>query len=168
MLQLYDVSLHHLTPMDITLRAKVKPGKGKKIASKVLGFFADAAVALVPNGAGHELSQGLRNQLVNPKDYLSTLALNNNGAVLDARKMDRRADRWTAKRAAQAAAKLIAAGGRRATCQECHCWPTTASGEGQLKCQKCILRHETINNKFNRINLLKQITLGRAAPPATT
>ena len=130
---------------------------------QVLGFAADAAVALVPNDAGHELSQGLKRQLVNPKDYLSTLALNNGGAVLDARKMDRRADRWTAKRAAQAAAKLIAAGGRRATCQECHCWPNTASGEGQLKCQKCILPASTVSKKFNQINLLKQIR-ARASP----
>merc|ERR1711974_243960 len=108
------------------------------------------------------LSRGLKRQLANPKDYLSTLALNNGGSVLDAKKMDKAVDRWTAKRAAQAAARLIAAGGRRDICQEYHCWPTTASGEGQLKCQKCILRHETINNKFNRINLLKEISLGRA------
>jgi len=170
MLQLYDVNLHHLTPMDVQLRSKAskKASKAKKITSKVLGFAGDAAIALVPNEAGHELSRGLKRQLANPKDYLSTLALNNGGSVLDAKKMDKAVDRWTAKRAAQAAARLIAAGGRRDTCQECHCWPTTASGEGQLKCQKCILRHETINNKFNRINLLKEISLGRAAPPATT
>merc|ERR1711974_140931 len=48
-------------------------------------------------------------------DYLSTLALNNGGSVLDAKKMDKAVDRWTAKRAAQAAARLIAAGGRRDT-----------------------------------------------------
>merc|ERR1719495_1207329 len=131
MLQLYDVNLHHLTPMDLNLRGgsskSKKAGKAKKITSKVLGFAGDAAIALVPNEAGHELSRGLKRQLANPKDYLSTLALNNGGSVLDAKKMDKAADRWTAKRAAQAAAKLMATGSRRATCQECHCWPTTAS-----------------------------------------
>merc|ERR1711974_287547 len=50
MLQLYDVNLHHLTPMDVQLRSKAskKASKAKKITSKVLGFAGDAAIALVP------------------------------------------------------------------------------------------------------------------------
>ena len=162
MLQLYDVTLHHLTPMDISVRTsgglhpkRASQKKADKVTSKVLGFAGDAAVALA--GESHELSQGLKRQLNNPKDYLSTLALNNGGSALDARKMDRRADRWTAKRATQAAAKLIAAGGSRQSCQECHCWAVAASGQGLLKCQKCIMDASAVSNKFNRINLLKHI-----------
>ena len=76
MLQLYDVSLHHLTPMDISVRSAKKANKkAEKVTSKVLGFAGDAAVALA--GESHELSRGLKRQLNNPKDYLSTLALNN-------------------------------------------------------------------------------------------
>jgi len=165
MLQNYDVGLHHMTPMDVTTRrqGKISAKKSAKLAAKVLGFYGDAAVALVPTGDGMDLSRGLRAQLNNPKDYLSTLALNNGGSVIDSKKLDKNAgDRWTAKRASKAAAMLIGrAATRSPSCQECHCWPT-ASGQGHLKCQKCILTQHDITSKFNRINLLKEISRSAA------
>ena len=69
MLQNYDVGLHHMTPMDVTTRrqGKISAKKSAKLAAKVLGFYGDAAVALVPTGDGMDLSRGLRAQLNNPK-----------------------------------------------------------------------------------------------------
>ena len=68
-LQNYDVGLHHVTPMDVTTRrqSKISSKKSAKLAAKVLGFYGDAAVALVPTGDGMDLSRGLRAQLDNPK-----------------------------------------------------------------------------------------------------
>jgi len=131
-LQLYDVTLHHLTPVQFTHKGFPSRTKTAKLAKKVYGF--DKHVAYTADGGA---DKGLRRQLWKTKDFLSTLAMENGGVVFDSQKLDK-ASRTVAKRAANVISSQVALKGKVSECQACHCW-ADSDGQGRLKCQKCIL-----------------------------
>jgi len=151
----HDITLHHLTPMQLALRGgRVAAAKASKVARKVYGY--DKHAAFQSDGRP---DKALRKQMRNPKDYLSTLALENDGAVFDSNKLTEGGRgggrnnnrRMVAKRAGYVFSKHIAAQGRPSPCQQCHCW-VDADGTGRLKCQKCLLPF-AVSLNFNKFKL---------------
>jgi len=145
-LQLYDVTLHHVTPVRISLKAGAS-SKTAKVAKKVYGF--DKAVAFASDGRA---DAGVRRQLLKSKDFVSTLAMENGGVVFDGKKLDK-GSRLVAKRAANVIASQVAKRAKASDCQACHCWADSADGQGRLKCQKCILP-VPISLKFKNVQFL--------------
>lgn len=115
-----------------TLKYKSKSKNSAK--KEVFGYNRNAA--FTANGQADTV---LRKQINNPKDYLSTLAIQSGkGSVFDLTKLDQ-ANRVTAKRAGLVMAKNIAApGGSPPECQVCDCL-VNKDGQGSLQCSVCIM-----------------------------
>jgi hypothetical protein len=141
MLKEGGITLHHLSPTQIAvgkrswLSKKLYKSNSKKSAKKeVFGYSRNAA--FTANGQADTV---LKKQINNPKDYLSTLAIQSGkGNVFDLTKLNQ-ANRVTAKRASLVMAKNIAtAGGSPPECQVCDCL-VNKDGQGSLQCSVCIM-----------------------------
>jgi len=142
MLKEAGITLHHLSPTHIALGGKrswltkklYKPNSRVSGKKAVFGFNRNAV--FTANGQADTV---LRKQLNNPKDYLSTLAIQSgHGSVFDLTKLDQ-SNRNTAKKAGLIMAKQIAlSGGQPRDCQVCDCL-VNKDGQGSLQCSVCIM-----------------------------
>merc|ERR1712203_324324 len=141
MLKEDGITLHHLSPTNIAigkrgwLAKKLLKSKARNSPKEeVFGYSRKAAYT-----ADGQVDVALRKQINNPKDYLSTLAMQSGkGTVFDLSKLDQ-TNRATAKRAGLAIAKQIAiAGGSPPDCQVCDCL-VNKDGQGTLQCSVCIM-----------------------------
>jgi len=135
------ITLHHISPANIDIGKRgwlAKKLLKSKVRSspkeEVFGYSRIAAIT-----ADGQTDVALRKQINNPKDYLSTLAIQSGkGTVFDLTKLDQ-SNRATAKRAGLALAKQIAlSGGSPPDCQVCDCL-VNKDGQGALQCSVCIM-----------------------------
>ena len=141
MLKEDGITLHHLSPTNISvgkrgwLAKKLLKSKARNSPKKeVFGYSRTDAFT-----ADGQSEVALRKQINNPKNYLSSLAIQNGkGTVFDLTKLDK-SNQATAKRAGTAIANQIAAaGGSPPDCQVCDCL-VNKDGQGTLQCSVCIM-----------------------------
>jgi hypothetical protein len=141
MLKEDGITMHHVLPETIEvgkrswISDKLLKSKPKTSPKKeVFGFNRNAAFT-----AAGKADIILRKQINNPKNYLSSLAIQSGkGGVFDLTKLDQ-GNGVVAKKAGMVMAKQIAtAGGSPPDCQVCDCL-VNKDGVGSLQCSICIM-----------------------------
>jgi hypothetical protein len=137
------ITLHHLTPTKMILGGKRSwfSKKLHKAASKisagkraVIGY--DKKVVFTADGQIDEL---LRKQLLDPKNYLSTLAIESGpGTVFDLQKLEQGIRSSKKEVAVMISQQIVRTGGHPPECQVCDCL-VNKDGRGSLQCSVCIM-----------------------------